>query len=65
MKKIMSEYGSIRLVDIPQCDPLRKQMDPEISGIRTSSWSGMMGEVRMTSALRNRMHAVDVPGAVL
>jgi hypothetical protein len=30
-------------VDIPQCDRLRKQMEPEISGIQLSSW--LFGQV--------------------
>uniref|UniRef100_A0A915CZV0 A-kinase anchor protein 17A n=1 Tax=Ditylenchus dipsaci TaxID=166011 RepID=A0A915CZV0_9BILA len=37
--QIFSEFGEVSAVDIPQCDPLRKQMDDEISGITLSSWS--------------------------
>lgn len=42
-KKIFEEYGAVICVDIPQCDPMRKEMDPELSGIRQSVWS--FGEV--------------------
>jgi len=43
-KRIFSEYGDVTLVDIPQCDPLRKQMESEISGIQCSSW--LFGQVQ-------------------
>ncbi|KAL3092395.1 hypothetical protein niasHS_007604 [Heterodera schachtii] len=36
--RIFSDFGEVACVDIPQCDPLRKQMEPEISGIQISSW---------------------------
>lgn len=38
-RHIFSEYGEISYIDIPQCDPYRKQMDQDISGIQLSSWS--------------------------
>ncbi|CAK5078785.1 unnamed protein product [Meloidogyne enterolobii] len=37
-KHIFAEYGEVICVDIPQCDPIRKEMDQEISGIQLSSW---------------------------
>lgn len=37
-KRIFSEYGDVSCVDIPQCDPMRKNMESEISGIQLSSW---------------------------
>uniref|UniRef100_A0A914CYU2 RRM domain-containing protein n=1 Tax=Acrobeloides nanus TaxID=290746 RepID=A0A914CYU2_9BILA len=39
MEEIMSEYGEIRKIDIPQSDLYRKQMDQEISGLRMSWWT--------------------------
>uniref|UniRef100_A0A914GZ64 RRM domain-containing protein n=1 Tax=Globodera rostochiensis TaxID=31243 RepID=A0A914GZ64_GLORO len=36
--RIFSEFGEVACVDIPQCDPLRKMMELEISGIQLSSW---------------------------
>lgn len=38
-KQIFSEYGIVNRIDIPQLDPLRKQMEEDITGIRLSSWS--------------------------
>jgi len=38
-KRIFSEFGEVAYVDIPQCDPYRKQMDSDISGLCLSSWS--------------------------
>nr|CAD2189441.1 unnamed protein product [Meloidogyne enterolobii] len=42
-KHIFAEYGEVICVDIPQCDPIRKEMDQEISGIQLSSW--LLGQV--------------------
>ncbi|KAK5976525.1 A-kinase anchoring protein 17A [Trichostrongylus colubriformis] len=38
LKTAMESFGKVRRVDIPACDPLRKEMDPEISGIRTKGF---------------------------
>lgn len=43
-KRIFSQFGVVSCVDIPQCDPLRKQMESEISGILLSSW--LFGQVQ-------------------
>lgn len=42
-KHIFAEYGEVTCVDIPQCDPIRKEMDQDISGIQLSSW--LLGQV--------------------
>ncbi|KAL7729563.1 hypothetical protein ACLKA6_007850 [Drosophila palustris] len=37
-KRIFEKFGRVRAVDIPICDPYRKSMQPEISGMRTFSF---------------------------
>ncbi|KAK6051333.1 hypothetical protein COOONC_11161 [Cooperia oncophora] len=39
LKTAMESFGKVRRVDIPACDPLRKQMNPEISGIKTKGFA--------------------------
>ncbi|VDN54501.1 unnamed protein product [Dracunculus medinensis] len=39
LKKIFQQFGSVRCVDIPICDPYRKKMSPSISGIRNSGFT--------------------------
>ncbi|VDM56692.1 unnamed protein product [Angiostrongylus costaricensis] len=35
----MEGFGNVRMVDIPVCDEIRREMDPEISGIRNKGFS--------------------------
>ncbi|EDV93755.1 A-kinase anchor protein 17A [Drosophila grimshawi] len=37
-KRIFEKYGRVRAVDIPICDPYRKSMQSDISGMRTFSF---------------------------
>ncbi|VDO24637.1 unnamed protein product [Haemonchus placei] len=39
LKTAMESFGNVRRVDIPACDALRKEMDPEISGIKTKGFA--------------------------
>ncbi|KAI1709424.1 A-kinase anchor protein 17A [Ditylenchus destructor] len=59
-EQIFSDYGQVLCVDIPQCDPLRKQMDDEISGIKLSSWSfGQVLVQKTPGSLRETKIKVD------
>lgn len=55
-KNIFCEYGEILYVDIPQCDPMRKHMEPEISGIQLSSW--LLGQVCEKNKLFFLLHLI-------
>ncbi|XP_017082179.1 A-kinase anchor protein 17A isoform X2 [Drosophila eugracilis] len=37
-KRIFEKYGRVRMVDIPICDPYRKNMQADINGMRTFSF---------------------------
>lgn len=37
LQKIFEEFGSVRIIDIPICDPFRKKMNDQISGIKNCS----------------------------
>uniref|UniRef100_A0A7I4YB77 RRM domain-containing protein n=1 Tax=Haemonchus contortus TaxID=6289 RepID=A0A7I4YB77_HAECO len=39
LKTAMESFGKVRRVDIPACDALRKEMSPEISGIKTKGFA--------------------------
>ncbi|KIH60245.1 hypothetical protein ANCDUO_09510, partial [Ancylostoma duodenale] len=39
LRKAMESFGTVRLVDIPSCDELRKEMSPQISGIKSKGFS--------------------------
>lgn len=35
----MESFGAVRMVDIPSCDELRKEMNSQISGIKSKGFS--------------------------
>lgn len=37
-KRIFEKFGEVRMVDIPICDPYRKEMKPHMSGMKTFSF---------------------------
>uniref|UniRef100_A0A0K0DJN3 RRM domain-containing protein n=1 Tax=Angiostrongylus cantonensis TaxID=6313 RepID=A0A0K0DJN3_ANGCA len=39
LRYAMEAFGNVRMVDIPVCDEIRREMDPEISGIRNKGFS--------------------------
>ncbi|EYC07738.1 hypothetical protein Y032_0069g370 [Ancylostoma ceylanicum] len=39
LRKAMESFGAVRMVDIPSCDELRKEMSPQISGIKSKGFS--------------------------
>ncbi|KHJ80604.1 hypothetical protein OESDEN_19719 [Oesophagostomum dentatum] len=39
LRKAMESLGAVRAIDIPSCDELRKEMNPQISGIKTKGFS--------------------------
>ncbi|VDO18254.1 unnamed protein product [Heligmosomoides polygyrus] len=39
LKTAMEAFGKVRVVDIPACDELRKEMDPQISGIKVKGFA--------------------------
>ena len=40
MLEVMSQYGKVRQIDIPQEDPYRGDMEPEISGMKLHWFDG-------------------------
>lgn len=40
MLDIMSQYGKVRQIDIPQEDPYRCEMEPSISGMKLHWFDG-------------------------
>lgn len=39
-KRIFEKFGAVRMVDIPACDPYRKDMKSYVSGMKTFSYDG-------------------------
>ncbi|PIO57398.1 hypothetical protein TELCIR_21193, partial [Teladorsagia circumcincta] len=39
LRAAMESFGKVRRVDIPVCDTLRKEMNPEISGFKTKGFA--------------------------